>query len=98
MSVIDETWEAAGCTVRDAYSRTVIVMEAWTEQGAQCARLAAAAPEMARMLRDIQFSSYEMFGDDALPCCHWCEATPERPTHRSDCTWLTVMRKAGVLP
>lgn len=53
--------------------------------------LAAAAPEMARMLLELEWS-----GDEARYRCPACEATAH-PNHAPDCRLVAVLRKAGVL-
>lgn len=64
------------------------------------ARLVAAAPEMARLLLEAQ---YTPTGYDHMPCCPWC-GMPENcdrtvwPTgHQTDCGFVAVLRKAGVI-
>jgi hypothetical protein len=56
------------------------------------AKLAAAAPEMARLLLKL-----EIVGDGAgyCPACHVLR--PDLP-HKDSCEWVTVLTKAGVLP
>jgi hypothetical protein len=55
-------------------------------------RLAAAAPEMARLLLELQWS-----GDEARYRCPACEATAH-PDHAPDCRLVAVLRKAGWKP
>lgn len=60
------------------------------------ARLAAAAPEMARLLLEIEFHSQE--GDEGhLPsACPICDGYEYRG-HKPDCRLVAVLRKAGVI-
>lgn len=69
------------------------------------AKLAAAAPEMARLLLEVQWTPT---GYDHEPCCPICSMSmPRRPEdrdearfphgHAKDCTLLAVLKKAGVL-
>lgn len=64
-------------------------------------QLAAAAPEMARLLLDVQFTS----GYDGTDC-YWCSgARPfdwdgeneSKRGHKDRCPFAAVLRKAGVL-
>lgn len=95
----DETWYAA--------TREVLLVEAGpgrevVEQIAQFfgvgveaearMRLAACAPEAFRLLLDPKIT-----GEDGLGGCHWCGIIPPS-AHRTNCAWLALMRKAGVLP
>jgi hypothetical protein len=64
------------------------------ERYAECARLAAAAPEMARLLLEKQW------GDRGW--CLWCDGIDPADTtcrgegHAADCALVAVLRKAGV--
>jgi len=63
----------------------------------ELAGLAAAAPDMARLLcklewTDIVRSGYGM----GTPSCAHCGRPSERQRHEENCEWLAVMRKAGV--
>lgn len=53
------------------------------------ARIAACAPEALRMLESLEW--------DAEGMCPVCSKTTDREhTHRDDCPWLALMRKAGL--
>lgn len=55
-------------------------------------RLAAAAPEMARLLLKL-----EIVGDGGPGFCPACGVwRPDYP-HKDDCEWVAVLRKAGVI-
>ena len=54
------------------------------------ARLASAAPDMARLLLSI-----EIVGDGAGYCPACGQLRPDEP-HKDDCDWLMALRKAGV--
>jgi hypothetical protein len=58
------------------------------DQDAGRARLAACAPEMARLLLAREFCGREHD-------CAECLAEPHE-SHAADCAWLALMRKAGV--
>ncbi|AKU97022.1 hypothetical protein AKJ09_03686 [Labilithrix luteola] len=61
-------------------------------------KLAAAAPDMARMLIDREWTGEGTVpgsGEHELACVH-CWGL--RPKHEPDCRWVAVMRKAGVRP
>ncbi len=64
------------------------------------AKLAAAAPEMARMLALLEWCGPWSAEDG--PTCSRCRASRYYDggagEHRSDCAWVALMRKAGVLP
>lgn len=72
------------------------------------AKLAAAAPEMARLLLELQWSgSSEGIRSEFLPRCPVCSGHRDNPFtgasgweggHKSDCRLAEVLRKAGVLP
>lgn len=73
------------------------------------ARLAAAAPEMARLLLEIQWSSRDEGGSTCPSCYAEAYVPPARydadgkylgyteGTHDPDCALAAVLRKAGVL-
>jgi hypothetical protein len=67
-------------------------------------QLAAAAPEMARLLLDVQWTPT---GYDHEPCCPVCTMSKPRVQrddanfthgHSKDCAFVAVLVKAGVLP
>lgn len=61
------------------------------------ARLAAASPEMARLLLDLEWVSLE--NEVWCPSCsaveRWDTPRPKRE-HTVDCRWLAVAKKAGL--
>jgi len=62
------------------------------KRGSARARLAAAAPEMAWLLRDLRVSSDLGSGTRG---CAYCRAMSTEP-HASDCRIIRVLSKAGV--
>lgn len=58
------------------------------------AKLAAAAPEMARLLLEAQWASFGNYG--SCSACPWC-ASENNPRHEPDCELVAVLKKAGVL-
>jgi len=100
--VWEEEWDSNGFWVgavhRDepgglASLLTIAAFKNREELEADCserAKLAAAAPEMARLLLELEHS-----GSVAGGTCPACGAHPRE--HMTDCRWLAVMRKAGVL-
>lgn len=64
------------------------------------ARLAAAAPAMARLLLSLEWP--EPSHDSQPTVCHFCRREhpdmdePGPDAHTPDCQWLAVMRAAGV--
>ncbi len=66
------------------------------------ARLAAAAPEMARLLLELQWSGGSYEGDHMAACCPSCEAFSVTSDvtagkHEPGCRLAAVLQKAGVL-
>ena len=62
-------------------------------EGAARGRLAAAAPEMARMLLELEWiSTYETID------CRICGGEKTAGGHEPDCKLVAVLTKAGVLP
>lgn len=69
------------------------------------ARLAACAPEMARLLLEAEFAQHP-YGEPENGYCPWCEGRSEpgahgmtygmAGVHRDDCPWLALMKKAGI--
>ena len=94
--VIEEVWTA---TVRDCGDLLIEdehgvviarVLEARNDHA--CARLAACAPEMARMLLRTEW----IWDNHAnAPLCPWCLNDKTRD-HAVDCAWLVLMKKAGI--
>ncbi len=87
----EETWRQSEAYPEDVFGREGgdILFE-----GVECsdqahsharAQLAAAAPEMARLLLELEWDHAE---------CNICGGTHE---HESDCRLVAVLRKAGVL-
>lgn len=68
------------------------------------ARLAACAPEMARMLVELEWSGGYEYGQDSGvdACCPSCMADAPSPAlgisgvHKLDCRLIALLRKAGV--
>jgi len=112
--VWEESWEVGPCS-RDINETSV---EIFLGQGSSFdedldvivpgprLRLAAAAPEMARLLLEVEFA--DTAGDShEWHHCPGCgarrsvnedgSAAPFHDSHRDDCRWVAVMRKAGVL-
>ena len=57
------------------------------------ARLASAAPEMARLLMEFAYL------DGDCDVCAWCaDDEVTRGQHSNDCRLVAALRKAGVLP
>lgn len=103
--VLEETWEVQRYVVEmkgDAGRQLGTFIDdadapEWPSCDRDRAQLAAAAPEMARLLIEVQWAGvltyqYEGGGD---PCCPVCEG--EEPRHEPDCKLVAVLRKAGVL-
>ena len=62
------------------------------------AKLAAVAPEMARLLLELENVVYpaETGNIDGCPICRgWVDRSDE-VRHEDDCRWVAVLRKAGV--
>jgi hypothetical protein len=78
----------------DAPERSYLFADATSEIDSASARLAAAAPEMARLLLEKQW------GDRGW--CLWCDGIDPADTtcrgegHAADCALVAVLRKAGV--
>lgn len=110
MAVWDEEWEQQGemgrCFVFEAGpkpDRTIV--EVWPsgggkDQAYEVAKLAAAAPAMARLLLRLEWP--EPASDSQPVVCHFCrrehpdEDRPGPEAHAPDCAWVAVMRAAGV--
>lgn len=59
------------------------------------AKLAAAAPAMARLLLELEWAGHDPYADDyACPSCEWPQGRTKE--HHPECAWLAVMRAAGV--
>ena len=100
----EETWTTDWAsdytvTILRGDSYRVAQFNAGGPEGVARARLAAAAPDMARLLLKLEWSDVDY---DAATYCPSCWASyPWKPSdlgHRDDCEWLAVMRKAGVRP
>ena len=73
----------------------------WAEHNDARAQLAACAPEMARMLLDLESAGVQE--DQVTMCCPVCGggepyAPPkhDKPTHRKACALVALLEKAGV--
>lgn len=124
MKAHEETWDERGeridlCEEEKPYGMVAKYMIATfhchQDKGdcneAARAKLAAAAPEMARLLLEVQWASQE--GDEGAlsPQCLFCEAYANarwevpgdvtsrllRDDHKPDCKLIAVLRKAGVI-
>lgn len=62
------------------------------------AKLAAAAPDMARVLLDVEWQHRERSEYRRCPTCDGDETTEDEPRtgHRPDCALDAALRKAGV--
>lgn len=99
MKVIDETWEALGeRVVRADEERTwlfaAIPIDA-PESGKARARMAAAAPEMLKMLRSLEWSGSDISGYAECPSCQRTKDPVFNEEHRADCAIAALIRKAG---
>jgi hypothetical protein len=93
---IEETWEAreatyGGWQVR-CESQTWLNADPWRAE--EHCRLAAAAPEMARLLLELGEQPHPNDNGYRCPAC----GADEDPDHFDDCRLVAVLRKAGVLP
>jgi hypothetical protein len=91
----EETWGFAATGCHDGSHRgddlTYCVAFGHGDEEVARARLAAAAPDMARLLLAL-----EVVGDDGPGFCPACgRLRPDEP-HKDDCRWVAVLRKAGV--
>lgn len=63
------------------------------------ARLAACAPEMARLLLEAEWKGGFTYPYDTgtTSCCPWCDAEGDNTReHKPGCAWLALMKKAGI--
>ena len=94
----EETWLSDGETIarrhRDG-EQSILVrtfhQEIGREEHEVLVRLAACAPEMARMLLGFEHAGCDRYGDAQ---CTGCGSTTVG--HAEGCAWLALMRKAGV--
>jgi hypothetical protein len=100
MPIWDEEWRLDG---NDVYLGAVgPTLQAGYGDGLDRdrARLAAAAPAMARLLLSLEWP--EPSHDSQPVVCHFCRREhpdvdePGPDAHAPDCRWLAVMRAAGV--
>lgn len=108
MSVIDETWRvrnSVGCT-DDVYCDALreYVLRGTHAAGVPGyevadarAKLAAQAPAMARLLRDLEWTGSLGQGSFGCTLCGVCADWNRDPEHREDCALAAVLRAAGVL-
>lgn len=111
MPIWDEEWVARAQAVlkRHEDSTTELVLSAECDKershgpqrtegyqdSAARAKLAAAAPAMARLLLELEWAGHDPYADDyACPSCEWPQGRTKE--HHPECTWLAVMRAAGV--
>jgi hypothetical protein len=105
----EETWEAEKCCDANECCATYLSDDG-TEIGrfsgiddkpfhTARAKLAAAAPEMARLLLELQNVSYpaETYNIDGCPVCRGRVDDGQHVHHEPDCRLVAVLRKAGVL-
>lgn len=97
--VWEETWvQTQSCCIRLA---TTVPTIAWfAAEGSRdgdldCdrARLAAAAPEMARLLLQLEWTQGGVWDPAG---CHVCLGGRDSGGHKPDCAYDALMRKAGV--
>lgn len=79
---LGETWRAGGSVGLTLYAGDTLIGVLDTQEHA---RLAACAPEMARMLLALEWAD----GGARCPVCGGLQ-------HAADCAWLLLMRKAGL--
>ena len=88
MKVWEETWDENGD------------MPDWSEHNNARAKLAACAPEMARMLLAVEWKGDAGDWGPACPFCHALEpglGNPGSvPGHRAGCELNALLKKAGV--
>ncbi len=60
------------------------------------ARIAACAPEALRLLLANEWCSFTEVDGHPVSSCHECTANMLEPDHDPDCTWLALMKKAGL--
>jgi len=110
MPIWDEEWFSDSGLVRDPSGRALATFDVpLTEDDPEDpedpevdarAKLAAAAPAMARLLLSLEWP--EPSHDSQPVVCHFCrrehpdEDRPGPEAHAPDCRWLAVMRAAGV--
>lgn len=95
----EETWKAHwdsdySVNLRTTEGRTVGTFGAGGPEGVARAELAAAAPDMARVLLAVEWAGRSsQGGDDGM--CPACDRWKERG-HMPDCALDAALRKAGV--
>lgn len=94
----EETWEAWGLTLHLQGAREIIADFAHdtapsTEHEDARAKLAACAPEMARMLLE----QYVFTGDSADQTCPTCCMDLFHSEHADGCELQALLKKAGIL-
>lgn len=95
----DQTWRVGRKVPRHIY-RADDDSVVGTLDREEDARLASAAPEMARLLLEVETISVR----SDIDCCPFCDAWQpfDQATkknvvdHRADCAWLMLMKKAGL--
>jgi hypothetical protein len=89
MSVFDETWTSEGRHVSNDGGR-VIAMSIGTSMALYRAQLAAAAPDLYRALKLVEFAGCNT---SDVPCCPLCMACNSE-THTETCELRTALAKA----
>jgi hypothetical protein len=88
---LDQTWMATPKGVQDQCGALVFHAPALTEEAGPTVRLAAKAPEMARMLLVLA-------GGTQDPYCNGCGHLGRNLAHKDDCDLWRVLVEAGVVP
>jgi hypothetical protein len=110
---VNETWIAeAGCVwqvQKGQQSRIMIRSSGCLHRCEEDAKLAACAPEMARLLRAAEWSGslLNSYGEESALACPWCWGAKELTSavqdragvtvgHTHGCKLVAVLRKAGI--
>jgi hypothetical protein len=90
----EQIWEPVEDGVWEPATRTTV---AYGPLDTETAKLIAAAPDMARLLLELEWRGGEMVGSgyEFAICCPSCGGE-EEPGHRPDCKLLAALRKAGL--
>lgn len=94
----EETWEAEHEDSLDYITRGPDGFIAGFDDQKERATLAAAAPEMARVLLALEWKGAELGDDCTYAVCPSCGAYKGEVGHAPDCGLVAVLRKAGVVP
>jgi hypothetical protein len=88
----EETWEWNGEDVRDPVARVAVLRGPTSDE---VGKLAAAAPEMARLLLSLEWADGHWSVNHRGGGCLSCGSARDEG-HREDCRLVAVLRKAGV--